>query len=66
MRNYFYVYYEGYDVAGNAIFNGNGSFYTDGPATPSDIEDFVNFLQEDNKKYNPNISRILIKNLTKL
>lgn len=65
-HNYF-TYYEGLDKNGAALVNGNGIFSTSpGTATHKDMKLHIDYLVNEAKSINPDVTRVVIKNITRL
>lgn len=71
MKASYISYYEGYDVTGKVIYNGNGSFMieydeVEGIDPSGILTGHSASLLEDSQKDNPFIVRILIKSIARL
>lgn len=70
MKSSYISYYVGYDAAGQAIYEGNGSIivghHPDESVDPEVIADEIAYLLEKVQESNSLVTRIVIKNLMKL
>lgn len=67
MKHNYYSYFEGYNTRGEVIFNGNGYFTTEPhPPTNDNLIGHVEYLLKISREKNPLVTRVVIKNLTKL
>lgn len=71
MKSAYITYFEGYDVAGNLIYNGNGAATVEHDSgeciDPAELKDrHCDFLLKKAKETNSLVARIVIKSLMKL
>ncbi|MGR7280842.1 hypothetical protein ACU61T_20520 [Klebsiella aerogenes] len=71
MKSAYISYFEGYDVVGNLVYNGNGAVtveHGNGECLdPSELQDqHCDYLLKKAKEVNSHVTRIVIKNLMKL
>lgn len=67
MRQSYFSYYEAYNARGEVLLNGNGSCEVEGGATrPENVGEHLQKILADVQAINPTVTRVVIKNLTKL
>ncbi|WP_434462852.1 hypothetical protein ACMV5L_10385 [Serratia plymuthica] len=67
MNQGYFTYYEGYDVAGRVVTNGNSSFDVEAVnAATKNVLEHTEWLLGDVKQKYPSVARVVIKQLVKL
>lgn len=64
--NHYYTYWEAYDINGVTIQNGNGNFGVEGQTTPANVNTHSQYLLNEVRKTSPEVTRVVLKTITKL